>query len=512
MSRQLPAKPNLEHLKKQAKELLQDFELGKPAATELLGSVASRPKLADAQHVIAREYGFAGWAKLKEHVESLVRTLMPAELLTAAVRANDATRVRSLLDQYPELRARIDDPLPDYGFGQHALFAAVQRSDRSTIDVLLHAGANIHKRTEWWAGGFGVLDDCDPSMVEFLTERGAVLDAHSASRLGMMAKLRELVGADPGVVHARGGDGQTPLHFASTVEVAEFLVANGADIDARDVDHESTPAQYMLRVTQARHYPRDRQDVARYLVRQGCQTDILMAAALGDLELVRRHLQADPASIRTRVSEAYFPKQDPRSGGTIYIYLFGRYRTPHQVARDFGHEDLFQFLMEHSPEEVKLEQACDLGDEEMFRALLASRPNWIATLSDADRRRLTDAAQNNNTGAVRLMLAAGWPVDTRGEYDMTSLQWAAWHGNAEMVRGILRYHPVLELHDNEHKITALGSALHGSMNGWHRDTGDYVATVEALLAAGAKAPEVTDDLEASDSVRELLLRHAEASN
>jgi hypothetical protein len=48
------------------------------------------------------------------------------------------------------------------------------------------------------------------------------------------------------------------------------------------------------------------------------------------------------------------------------------------------------------------------------------------------------------------------------------------------------------------------------MNGWHRDTGDYVATVEALLTSGARAPEVTEDLEASDSVRDLLRRHAEA--
>jgi len=46
-------------------------------------------------------------------------------------------------------------------------------------------------------------------------------------------------------------------------------------------------------------------------------------------------------------------------------------------------------------------------------------------------------------------------------------------------------------------------------NGWHRDTGDYVATVEALLSAGAKAPEVTDDLEASEPVRDLLRQHAE---
>ena len=512
MSHQLPAKPNLEHLKKQAKQLLHDFELDDPTAIEQFRSLASvslAPKLADAQHVIAREYGFANWATLKEHVDSLTRRLTPFELLCAAIRASDAARVAGVLERYPELREKIDDPLPDYGFGQHALFAAVQRSDQATIDVLLHAGANIQKRTEWWAGGFGLLDDCDKSLVEFLTERGAVLDAHSASRLGMFAKLREFVAADLSVVHARGGDGQTPLHYASTIEIAEFLLANGADIDAKDVDHESTPAQYMLRVGQARHFPADRKPIARYLVARGCRTDILMAAALGDMGLVRRHLQTDPASIRTRVDEEYFPKQDPRSGGTIYLYSLGRYRTPHQVARDFGHEEIFQFLMRQSPADVKLEQACELGDEELFRTLLGSRPDMVQNLSDADRRRLTDAAQNNNTAAVRLMLGAGWPVDTKGEYNMTPLQWAAWHGNAEMVREILRYRPGLELRDNDHGITALGSALHGSMNGWHRDRGDYVATVEALLDAGAKAPPVSDDLEASDSVRDLLRRRGE---
>jgi hypothetical protein len=61
------------------------------------------------------------------------------------------------------------------------LFAAVQRSDRATIDVLLRAGADIRKRTEWWAGGFGVLDDCDPSLVDFLIERGAVIDPFSVA-------------------------------------------------------------------------------------------------------------------------------------------------------------------------------------------------------------------------------------------------------------------------------------------------------------------------------------------
>jgi len=487
MSRQLPEKPNLEFLKKQAKELLRSTQQG---------------KLADAQLALSKEYGFHSWADMKAHVQAL--TLSPAEALKAAVCDNDAARVRDVLKQHPELRASIDDPLPDDGFGIQALFAAVQRSNRAAIDLLLSAGANIRKRTDWWAGGFGVLDDCDPSLVEFLIERGAVVDAHAASRLGWMTKLAELVAADPEVVHARGGDGQTPLHFASTVEVAEFLLANHAEIDARDVDHESTPAQYMLRVDQKRHYPHDRQDVARYLVSRGCQTDILMAAALGDVDLVRRHLDSDPACIRMSVSEEWFPKQNPRAGGTIYIWTLGAHRTAHSVARDFGHEDVYQLLLQRTPEELKLSLACELGDEAAFHAFLSKHPDAAKTLSEADKRKLPDAAQTNNTEAVRLMLEAGWPVDTPGEMGATALHWAGFHGNAEMARQILRFHPALELKSQEYAGTALSWALFGSGNGWHRDTGNYVGTVQALMEAGAILPEHALDMEPSDAVLEML--------
>jgi len=487
MSRELPAQANLEYLKKEAKQRCGSMPQG---------------KLADAQHRLANEYGFPTWAKLKSHVLALGQS--PAQRLKAAVSDSDAARVGEVLDRYPELRASINDPLPDYGFGVPALFAAVQRSDRATIEVLLRAGADMGKRTEWWAGGFGVLDDCDPSLVDFLVERGAVVDAHAASRLAMMTRLRELISGNPSLVHARGGDGQTPLHFASTVEVAEYLLSQGADIDARDVDHESTPAQYMLRVEQKRHYPRDRQDVARYLVSRGCRTDILMASALGDAELVGRHLRKDPTCIRMAVSERWFPKQNPRAGGTIYIWKLGMNRTAHSVARDFGHEEVFQLLMKHTPEDLKLALACELGDERAFHEFLKRNPNPARTLSEADFDKLPAAAQSNNTVAVRLMLEAGWPVDTAGEMGATALHWAGFNGNAEMTREILRFHPALELKSREYEGTALAWTVYGSGNGWHRDSGDYVGTIRALLAAGAQIPSHAEELEPSEAVLEVL--------
>src|SRR5262249_39985311 len=158
--------------------LLQDFRQGVPAALERFQSLAlkSTPtdaKLADAQHVIARDYGFASWPKLKEHVHSF--TLGPWEQLSAAVRASNANRVFRVLEEHPELKGQLNEPL--VGHGLPALLAAVQRTDRNTIDVLLRAGADINTRSQWWAIGQGALDECAPELAEFLIERGATLDA-----------------------------------------------------------------------------------------------------------------------------------------------------------------------------------------------------------------------------------------------------------------------------------------------------------------------------------------------
>ena len=265
-----------------------------------------------------------------------------AESLAAAIKANDAAAVARVLAEHPELKAHIDDPAPGGAFGQTALLVAVQRQTREMVVVLLRAGANINQKSHWWAGGFHALDDAwrTPWMASFLIGRGAVPEIHHAVRLGMIEEVRRMLSEDPVLVHARGGDGQRPLHFAQTVEMAEFLLNRGADINARDVDHESTAAQWMVR---------DRPEVARALVKRGCATDILMASALGELDIVTRLLDADPEAIRTTVNETWFPKQDPRAGGTIYIWTLGWNKTAAEIAREFGHEQVLQALIARTP-------------------------------------------------------------------------------------------------------------------------------------------------------------------
>jgi len=502
--RELPQRPNLEHLKKQARLLLRGALQAEPAAIDRFREVqvpwpTAAPKLADAQHVIAREYGFDNWANLKAHVGALSDD--PMEALTAAIKANDALLLRQVLERYPLLKSKLDEPLPNYSFDTPALIAAVQKDNREMIDALLDSGANIHTRTKWWAGGFGVLDMSSAELTPYLIERGAYVDIHAAARLGMFARVKSLVEADAALVHARGGDGQTPLHFAATIEIAEYLLDHGADIDARDVDHESTAAQYMAAL-----WPR-RPEVARYLISRGAQTDILMAASVGDLELVRQHLDDDPDSVRINVSERDFPKRNPESGGCIYIFGFGWTRTAHMLAHQFGHEEVFRLLMQRSPLGLRFAMACDVGDEPLAKSMLAKHPDLVAKQPPRAFRRIIGAAVRNNTRAVAMMLGAGWPANVLGEKDQTALHWAAFHGNAEMVRDLLRHDASLEAEEQEFKGTPLGWALYGSEHGWRRDQGDYPLTVETLLSAGAKTPRPVEELEAPEEVLAVVRRH-----
>ena len=80
----LPDRPNLRHLKDQAKDLLK------------AGGAAS---LADAQFRIARLYGFASWPKLKAHVKSSEEV----GRLKEAIDTNDIVRVQTMMMRNPAL-------------------------------------------------------------------------------------------------------------------------------------------------------------------------------------------------------------------------------------------------------------------------------------------------------------------------------------------------------------------------------------------------------------------------
>jgi hypothetical protein len=485
----LPARPNLEMQQKRAKELLRAAWAGDPAALQRIRGLHPKPpevdalRLADAQLVVARGYGFDSWAAMKHKIESLTGT--PVEQFVRALHAGDVERVRGLLEHHAEVRAAVNEPL------SHFNSRPVARATRNLplLDVLLAYGADINLKSTWWAGGFGLLEHgCTPEEAAPLIARGAIVDVFAAAHLGMFDRLRELVDGDPSLVHARGGDGKTALHCARTVEIAQYLIDRGADVNARDVDHESTPAQYLVR---------DAPDVTRLLIDRGAWFDIFIAVGLRDPALVERCLREDPEALDHRTwhgkyTAAHHGKRaatgeeiDDRRGDT-YRWVFGHNVSAIDVAVDLGYTDIAELLLRHASPAQQLLAACAKADRAAAEAIVASHPHVVAGLTRDQMRLIVDRAHANDTAAVRLMLDLGFDPLARGVDSWETIRWAAFHGNADMVRLLLPHHPPIGVPDPTYGGTPLEQCLYGSLHGWKRDTGDFPAAVRLLLGAGER--------------------------
>src|SRR6516225_7974029 len=188
MKRQLPARPNLDQLKRQARDLLNAHRAGDEDAVRRIR--ASHPRLSQAseadvrsarftlsgaQLVIAREYGFVSWPKLKEYVEKAGPQSSDAvEELKQALRSDSASVVRQILDRHPELKPKINEPI-----GPFDSPAIVSARSPEMLDVLLAAGADLNAKSSWWAGGFGLLHGGSRDLAAYAIKRGALVDIHA---------------------------------------------------------------------------------------------------------------------------------------------------------------------------------------------------------------------------------------------------------------------------------------------------------------------------------------------
>ncbi len=157
---QLPAKPNLRHLKDQAKDRLAKGEA---------------PSLAVALFQVARHYGFHSWPKLSAHVLSLSL----AEKLKEAINSDDFAEIRHLLSKHPELK---DAPI-GYGGDGPLTWAAECRgiggATKARLEIaewLLNNGSDVHE------GGDAPLMRASLSgtrtpMMELLVRHGADVNA-----------------------------------------------------------------------------------------------------------------------------------------------------------------------------------------------------------------------------------------------------------------------------------------------------------------------------------------------
>jgi ankyrin repeat protein len=253
-TRTLRERPDLDQLKRQAKELLDGFVAGEPSAVAEVnahyrGADAITFALHDALLVVARAHGFASWPKLKAFVDGVT-----VSRLAQAVRAGDVAGVRSMLERRPELvhtdLAEIDE--------HRALHYAVLARSPEMVGLLMSHGADPRKGIWPHRAATAALalaaDRGYDEIVEAIREEEARRRPESmrSERHPLPLALPDWVGpitpaiepqamamleANPGLVHARRpNDEATALHLAASMlleRVCAWLLEHGADVNAR---------------------------------------------------------------------------------------------------------------------------------------------------------------------------------------------------------------------------------------------------------------------------------------
>lgn len=400
--RKLPERPDIDQLRKQAKDLLHAFESNDPAAVADVREhfrIDGVFTLSQAQLVLARTYGFDSWPKLKAFVDGV-----SIKRLFDVVNTGDATTARELLRRRPEM---INMDLPEQG-ERKLIHVAVDRHDVPMFRMLLEQGAN--PRIGIWPHREST------SALRMATERGltdllAILDQVEAQKREEMScpnvtispdqeilaalihanrndEAIAMLDADPELMKQCDRDGGSPLHVACSVAnetIVNWLCDHRANANKPDINGQ-TPID---RAACALHWRAQErlEPLKRIITRlrfRGAEHTPRSAAAVGDIEVLRLlHEQKHPQ----------FTNGNFRHGGIL------------TTATNFGQIESVRCLLDLG---LNPDEPIALGGQE-DEAWSWGGPLWhaaafgrldIATL-------LLDRRANPNANVY----ASGWPLD-----------------------------------------------------------------------------------------------------
>lgn len=307
---QVPQRPDLRHLRDQARDLVRS---------------GAAPTLAAAQLQLARNYGFPSWPRLKQHVESLQH----AGQLRQAIDRNDLACVAALLASNPELQqVLITDAL---------LQRVAQPGRIPMMDLLVRYGADVNGLCwGWFPVLFTPCENLEPEPLQWLLKHGAdpnrgnprdpgtaldyVIDTYPRDPARLTACIENLLAAgartrydvpgvlpilrgrndelaalldrEPSLIHRRypeldrcgnsGGRmltlrGATLLHVAAEygfLDAANLLLDRGADVNARaDTDANGVGGQTSVFHALTNHNARDSK-VGHLLIARGADLSL----------------------------------------------------------------------------------------------------------------------------------------------------------------------------------------------------------------------------------------------
>lgn len=505
-----PDRLNLDHLKKQAKDLIRlyrerdatataRFRAALPAAAghsdDAIYSLQLR--LHDAQSCIAREHGFASWPDLKRYVEVQMtarsersaRILHWAQLLYAGDvsgtgnRANPRVALRMLADD-PELVA--DDPYLACAIGDENALRRATEADPAWVNrpggpLRLPPLVAVAHSSLLWVEEFRmrlhrcalrlIADGADvnqpifsrwpPGSLDKPDQRyplSALYGAAGANHDAALTKLLLDAGANP-------DDGESLYHSLENPECTRLLLEHGARIAEsnaiyRAIDLEDDAALKLLL-----EHGGDPNEPARNAPLTDWGSPLAWA-------IYRRRPRHAKALLEAGADTSY-----PTADGV----------SPYRLALQFGLSDVADLLRIADAPDISDEErfiaACARGDETEARAVQVGQPDLPASLSPKQLRLLPDMAAAGADDAVKVMVKLGWPIAVRGgDWDASALNHAVFRGNAGLTRFLLE-HGAEWTEQHGHGDNACGTLGWASCNEPVRG-GDWVGCARALRDHG----------------------------
>ena len=445
MPRQLPPNPSLEQLKKQAKHLLKRQKAADSKALTRIRAnhprwrnlsdekIAASPfALADAQMVIASEYGFASWSKLQSHVKTLEKANSTAEVVASlrdAAGKGDLARLNALLDVHPEL---IDER---GGQGVRTpLHHAVFGNSEAAVKLLLERGANPNIRCE--------------------------------------------------------GDSAYPLHFAvekHRLPLIRLLVGHGANTIGENDYH----GLGVIGWATAWDYIQPNPEIAAYLLAHDARHNIFSAVAVGEAEVIRELVARTPNDLERRMNglrmrpmplHLAVMKNQPSSLATLLDIgantesLDEAGFSALDLAALRGRHELAQMLLAHGAK-VRLPAAVALNRTADVERLLRSDPGtlkpggrWGNLIVRASERAPGDviATLIRNGASVNVHDDPKTSIDSTSGY--TPLHAAAWYGNLSAIDVLMKRGADVRAREEKYRGTPAGWADYAG----HKEARDLI--------------------------------------
>jgi ankyrin repeat protein len=530
-AKELPARPNLEQYKKQAKDLVKVFKFfqargsGGPEAIQRVKKyhqgfakltdsevASSRFALSDAQLVIAREHGFESWPKFAKQIEALAREQSVASLgnplsafIEAACVPRDAGHASGTLEQaeailaaYPEVRtseihaaailgdeagvrrflaiepqnATVKGGPRGWDALTHLCFSRYLRLDRARSDGFLRSAkallaAGASANTGWMEKNHQPHPEWESALY------GAAGIAHHAELTRLLLER----GADP-------NDEETPYHAPETHDNAALKIL----VESGKLNGESL-GTILLRKTDWHDF-----EGIKWLLEQGVEPNrrtrwgktAIHNAVLSDNDIkileVLLEYGADPTLIADRPNRSPLP-----SSGKSAVAMAAR-RGRCDVLALFERRGISVEL--HGVD--GLIAACARNDDASVRTIAAREPQLVREVVAEGGKLLAEFAGVGNADGVRQLLDLG--VDVRALYEhgdgyfdiaaySTALHAAAWKAHPATIKVLIERGAPVDLLDGKGR-TPLVLAVRACVDSYWT-TRRSPESVQMLLDAGA---------------------------